>query len=158
MIVSMVAPSSLYVFSQRKAYLDWKTKLKFLPALVVLGMGLAVNNTRGVLEALFGHSHGEFVRTPKLGEMAEGSKTGAGQARASAPAGYRIPLSGMFLVETFMGLWACGAFVEYLITYKFLVGPILLLHALGFLTVGITSVRHDIRAKHHQDELARQAR
>ncbi len=156
MLGSMVAPSSLYVFSQRKATADWKAKLKFLPALVVLGMGLAVNNTRGVLEALFGRSHGEFVRTPKLGDLAEGRPAGARTVEASAPAGYRIPLSGMFLIETFMGLWACGAFAEYLFTYKFLVGPILLLHALGFLTVGFMSVSHDLKAKRRRDELARQ--
>jgi hypothetical protein len=37
-----------------------------LPALLALGIGLAVNNARAVLEAMLGHQS-EFKRTPKYG-------------------------------------------------------------------------------------------
>jgi cellulose synthase/poly-beta-1,6-N-acetylglucosamine synthase-like glycosyltransferase len=143
MLVSMVAPSSLYVFSQRTAYADWKRKLKFVPGLMVLGMGLAVNNTLGVLGALFKRGRGEFVRTPKLGELAEGNRT----VPKTPGRAYLIPLNRLFLFEAFMGIWATAAFAQYLSMFKFLVGPILLLHAMGFLYVGIVSVVHDQRAK-----------
>lgn len=158
MLVSMLAPSSLYIFSQRMAYPSWKLNLKYLPVLMVVGMGLAVNNTRGVLEALFSKKHGEFVRTPKLGQFAECKNTQVEKCEAVpatvAAAVYRIPLSGLFLVETFMGLWVSGAFAQYMATYKFLVGPILLLHSIGFLYVGFTSIVHDLRARRKEHELA----
>jgi len=160
MLVSMVAPSTLYLYSQRMAYTDWKKRVKLLPALAVLGVGLAVNNTKGVLEALLGHRQGEFVRTPKLGSRAERSKVvterivpvgGAAAlvsaALVSAPAGgYRIPINGLYVIELLMGLWAVLAFVQYLTLYKLLIGPLLLLHALGFLVVGTLSVLHHRRA------------
>lgn len=148
MLISMMAPSTLYVFSQRIAYPDWKSKLKFLPALMVLGMGLAVNNTLGVLGAIFGRNQAEFVRTPKLGAHAENNETNECSDQAGPVCrAYRTPLSGMFLVEAFMGLWAAAAFGTYLSMYKFLIGPILLLHATGFVYVGIASVVHATRAK-----------
>jgi cellulose synthase/poly-beta-1,6-N-acetylglucosamine synthase-like glycosyltransferase len=157
MVVSMVAPSTLYVFSQRVAYPDWKSKLKFLPALMVLGMGLAVNNSLGVLSAIFRRrDYGVFVRTPKLGQLAEHhgfplvpQKVAAEDPKKDPRVSrlYRIPLNRLFLMEAFMGIWALAAFAQYLHLYKFIIGPILLLHAIGFLYVGITSVVHDNRAK-----------
>ena len=151
MLISMMAPSTLYVFSQKVAYPDWKSKLKFLPGLMALGMGLAVNNSLGVLQAIFRQNHGEFVRTPKLGAMVEktdSASTNVLPEKASKP--YRIPLSRMFLIETFMGIWAALAFARYLSMFKFLVGPILLLHAAGFLYVGFISVIHEMRTKRLQ--------
>jgi cellulose synthase/poly-beta-1,6-N-acetylglucosamine synthase-like glycosyltransferase len=152
MVISMAAPSTLYVFSQKVAYPDWKSKLKFLPALMVLGMGLAVNNTLGVLGALFRRNQCRFVRTPKLGDMAEVSaRERRNGFKPKAPARvYRIPLSGLFLLEAFMGLWAAAAFARYLWAYKFLIGPILMLHAIGFLYVGLVSVIHDRQTKRLQ--------
>lgn len=169
MLVSMFAPSSLYVLSQRAAYPDWTSRLKYLPALMALGVGLAVNNTVGVLQALFSSAHGEFVRTPKLGAQAEQADPGAGlpsapppteavqaapptetaeAAPATAPRrGYRIDGSVLWVAEIFMGLWACAAFTQYVIRYKFLVGPLLLLHASGFLYVGLASLLHAARAR-----------
>ena len=155
MLVSMVAPSTLYLYSQRMAYPDWKKRVKLLPALAVLGVGLAVNNSKGVFEALLGHRQGEFVRTPKLGSLAERTPEATSRivpaagaaAMASAPAaGYRIPINGLYLLELLMGLWAVLAFLQYLTVYKLLIGPLLLLHALGFLVVGTLSVLHHRRA------------
>ena len=147
MVISMVAPSSLYLFSQKVAYREWASRLKFIPGLMILGMGLAVNNTLGVLGAVFRRGGREFVRTPKLGEFAEGARA---QPKRGTTPGYLIPLNKLVLLEAFMGLWAAAAFAKYLSMFKFLVGPILLLHALGFLYVGVTSVIHDKRDKRFQ--------
>ena len=51
-----------------KAYRDWGQRVKYLPGLMLLGVGLAVNNTRAVIEALLGR-RSEFVRTPKRGDV-----------------------------------------------------------------------------------------
>jgi hypothetical protein len=56
----------MYLFSQRILYRDWRKRIRYLPFLMCLGTGIAVNNTKAVLEALFNLKSG-FVRTPKYG-------------------------------------------------------------------------------------------
>ena len=156
MVLSMAAPSTLYIFSQKVAYPgDWKRRLWYLPLLTVLGMGLAINNTLGVFGAIFGRKRrDEFVRTPKLGMLAEVHSVSGSTAslyRAGAlrkkVAEYRIPLKGMFLIEGFMCLWSVAAFLQYMALYKFIIGPILLLHATGFGYVCVTSIIHESRTR-----------
>ena len=47
---------NFYVVSQRELYPDWRQRLKYLPFLMSIGIGLCVNNTRAVLEAMFGNA------------------------------------------------------------------------------------------------------
>lgn len=49
----------------------WMVFVLLIP-LLALGVGMAVNNAKAVLEAIFGQKS-EFVRTPKFGESQEGS-------------------------------------------------------------------------------------
>ena len=56
---------NFYMVCQREIYKEqWITRLKYLPFLMSIGIGLCVNNARAVLEALFGKQT-EFARTPK---------------------------------------------------------------------------------------------
>ena len=56
-----------YVCAQRELYpKSWLKEILLLPMVLALGVGLAINNARAVLEALFGHQS-EFTRTPKYG-------------------------------------------------------------------------------------------
>ena len=57
---------NFYMVSQRELYPGLASRLKYLPFLMSIGIGLCVNNTRAVLEALFG-KQSEFARTPKYG-------------------------------------------------------------------------------------------
>jgi hypothetical protein len=43
----------------------WRRRLKYVPAVIALGIGLSLNNARAVIEALTGRQ-GAFKRTPKL--------------------------------------------------------------------------------------------
>jgi len=51
--------------SQAELYRDWPRRMLYLPSLLSLGCGLALNNARAVVEGLLG-AKGEFVRTPKV--------------------------------------------------------------------------------------------
>jgi cellulose synthase/poly-beta-1,6-N-acetylglucosamine synthase-like glycosyltransferase len=65
----MAATASVFRFyyiSQREVYADWKTRVKYLPAVMAIGIGLAVNNSRAVIEALLDRPS-DFMRTPKYG-------------------------------------------------------------------------------------------
>jgi cellulose synthase/poly-beta-1,6-N-acetylglucosamine synthase-like glycosyltransferase len=55
-----------YFIAQREVYPDWKSRVKYLPAVMAIGIGLAVNNSKAVLEALF-DKPSDFTRTPKYG-------------------------------------------------------------------------------------------
>jgi cellulose synthase/poly-beta-1,6-N-acetylglucosamine synthase-like glycosyltransferase len=56
---------SFYSMSQREVFgAGWKAQLKYLPAVLGLGIGLSVNNARAVIEALLGRES-DFARTPK---------------------------------------------------------------------------------------------
>lgn len=54
----------LFVLAQWVLHPDWGHRLRHFPTLLVLAIGLAANNGRSVLQALFGHTH-PFIRTPK---------------------------------------------------------------------------------------------
>ncbi len=68
-LLVIVTQVLFYVVATREAHpKDWVARLRFLPFFPLIGVGLAVNNARGVLEAL-GGLRTEFVRTPKLGVL-----------------------------------------------------------------------------------------
>lgn len=142
-LVAMFGPSTLYVVSQAISGGNWRRTIMLMPLLIGIGIGLAVNNSLAVARALFGLQGGEFVRTPKLGALAE-----KGRAVSAAPqVRYRQPLSRMFWLEIFLGLWALGAFGSFVISIGIGAGIMLLVQALGFSAVGIISVVHGRRQR-----------
>ena len=56
--------ANFYLVCQRELHKDWITRAKYLPFLMSIGIGLAVNNSRAVFEAMF-NRQSEFARTPK---------------------------------------------------------------------------------------------
>jgi cellulose synthase/poly-beta-1,6-N-acetylglucosamine synthase-like glycosyltransferase len=129
-------PSSMYLFSQRILYQDWKKSIKYLPLLICLGTGISVNNTRAVLEALFGLQSG-FIRTPKYGiEKKEDSWYGKL---------YSIPFSSISLIELILGLYSFTGLLLFLFFSKYFIGPFLLIYSAGFFYVFSLSVLHSVR-------------
>ncbi len=63
-LIGTISVFSFYVFSQKEIYRDWPWRIKYIPLLMSLGIGLSVNNSKAVLEALLGYQT-EFKRTPK---------------------------------------------------------------------------------------------
>jgi len=126
-------PSSLYVFSQRILYRDWKTRIKYLPFLMCLGTGIAVNNTKAVLEALFNIKSG-FIRTPKYGIRQKGENWKNKR--------YAIPLNAVSILEFFLGLYSLTGLLMFLFFSKYLVSPFLLIYTSGFFYVFFLSVKH----------------
>ncbi len=72
-LLVIVTQLLFYVVATREVHANWGQMLRFLPFFPLVGVGLAVNNARGVLEALLGHRT-EFVRTPKLGVLGKDAK------------------------------------------------------------------------------------
>src|SRR5438309_11458718 len=63
-LASTASVSMFYLVSQRELYPDWRTRLRYLPFLMSVGIGLSVSNSKAVMEALLG-IRSNFVRTPK---------------------------------------------------------------------------------------------
>jgi len=125
-------PSSMYLFSQRIFYPDWPGRIKYLPFLMCLGTGIAVNNTKAVLEALLNIESG-FIRTPKYGI----------KQRADRWIGkhYFIPLNSITVLEFFLGVYSLTGLFLFLLFSKYLVSPFLLIYTSGFFYVFFLSVK-----------------
>ena len=65
LMVAAAGPPLLYTIAQVNEKDGWYRRLRFLPLLVLLGMGLALSNTIAVLKAVLGLRQG-FQRTPKF--------------------------------------------------------------------------------------------
>ncbi len=143
LFLSTFSPSILYFCSQRVAYADWKRRILILPVLVAIGVGIAVNNTKAVLEAVSGRKSG-FVRTPKYGvETGRGADARKGGATVGTRRRvYRIPPRISHFIEIVLGLYGFYTLYQYGEVGKWAVMPFLLLNATGFLTVGSLSLIH----------------
>jgi len=120
-----------YATSQRETGGGWWERLRALPLVMGLGIGLSVNNARAVVEALAGQQS-EFVRTPKHGVRTAGESV--------ARRRYKVATTFQPLVE--LGI---AAYMTYGIVFVVEKGvyyslPFLLLFQLGFGYVGLTSL------------------
>ncbi len=61
-----LVPVISFLYSQIAFYNDWRERIKYIPIAMLVGTGMAVNNSFAVLEAIFGKKS-DFIRTPKLG-------------------------------------------------------------------------------------------
>ncbi|MCP3927346.1 MAG: glycosyltransferase [Desulfobacterales bacterium] len=130
LLFSMSAPSALYIYSQKIAYNNWKSRIIFLPALVVIGTGIALSNTRAVYEAIIKKKSG-FIRTPKKGDINKKS--------------YKVQLPVSALLEILLGAYCSVSFLAYISHEKYLVGPFLAIYAVGFLYTGFLTIFHQFK-------------
>ena len=140
--------ANFYVVSQRELYTDWKARLRYVPFLMAVGIGLAVNNTRAVLEAIFRHETA-FARTPKYG-IERGSDQWAGKK-------YTQAMAIQPLVEIGLGLYFSMT-VFYALAYGIYGSlPFLVLFQVGFLYMGLTSVIQQLGGGSSEAVLSTQA-
>ena len=125
--------ASFYVTSQREIDRHgWPRMLKRLPMVMSVGIGLCINQTRAVLEALLGRTSGEFVRTPKHGVVRSFEAWTAKKYRASKTL---IPM-----VEVLFAAYFAVAMVFAFIGGHYISLPFLALFFAGFAYVGVLSL------------------
>ena len=130
----MAAAASIgtfYMASERELHADWVRRFRYVPILMAVGIGLAVNNTRAVLEATVGR-HTPFVRTPKYC-IERGGDEWVGKK-------YRLSSVAQPMAELALGLYFSGAVVYALNGGIYSTLPFLLLFQLGFLYTGFLSL------------------
>ncbi len=94
---NLLAPTSLgfilgFPIVQLARGRDWRKIGPELILTLVLGIGVCASNSLSVMRGLFGKDPGEFVRTPKSGDVSRGSR-------------YRIKLDATILFEIAMTTW-----------------------------------------------------
>jgi len=124
--------ANFYMVCQRELYPNtWTERLKYLPFLMSIGIGLAVNNTRAVFEALF-HKPSEFVRTPKYAVEANGDEWSQKK--------YRQSVSVQPMIELALGLYFTATLFYALANGIYGTVPFLMLFQVGFLYTGMLSL------------------
>ncbi|MFO7693931.1 MAG: glycosyltransferase family 2 protein [Vicinamibacterales bacterium] len=123
--------ANFYIVSQREIHPAWKSRLRYIPFLMALGIGLAVNNTRAVIEALARHETA-FARTPKYG-IERGSDQWAGKK-------YQQAVAVQPLIEIALGLYFTMTVFYALANGIYGTLPFLVLFQVGFLYTGLLSV------------------
>ena len=123
--------ANFYMVCQRELHRDWITRVKYLPFLMSIGIGLAVNNTKAVVEAMMGKTS-EFARTPKYHVEAQGDEWISKR--------YRQNFSVQPVIELALGLYFTATVFYALGNGIYGTLPFLVLFQIGFLYTGLLSI------------------
>lgn len=120
-----------YITSQVAGGHSWRQAIRYIPAVMAIGIGLSINNTRAVLSGLF-QSGGTFHRTPKYRIEQRGQDWLSKRYRAGAD------LS--FLIEGVLALYFAVAFLYALQRGMWMSLPFLYLFIQGYAYMFLLSV------------------
>ena len=132
-VLASISTFLFYMYGQKAIHLDWRKRILLFPVFLAGSMGLAVNNTKAVLEALVGKKT-EFTRTPKDGDKAP-KNTIKKKYRQN-----RVTL--LVAVELLLTLYFVVGIGYSLYHLEIAAIPFQILFLLGFGTVGLMSLRH----------------
>jgi len=127
LVIASTGPSRLYWVAEKYASKGFPKKLLLLPLMIPFGCGLAVSNTKAVMEALL-RKKSEFIRTPKKGNILKKN--------------YRTSTSAFFILEIFIGIWCFSGIIAHAGAGHHILRPFLFLYAAGFIYVGFLSIVH----------------
>ena len=130
-VAATASVANFYMVCQRELHADWTTRLKYLPFLMSIGIGLTVNNTRAVCEALFNRPS-EFARTPKY--RIEGTEDEWIGKK------YRQNFTVQPMIELALGLYFTATVFYALSNGIYGTLPFLVLFQMGFLYTGLLSL------------------
>src|SRR5262245_42835190 len=122
---------NFYMICQREIHSDWLARLKYLPFLMSIGIGLSINNTRAVFEALF-NKQTEFARTPKY-RIERDADEWVGKR-------YRQSVAVQPFIELALGLYFTWTVFYALANQIYATLPFLMLFQIGFLYTGLVSI------------------
>ncbi len=133
-VLASISTFLFYSFAQKAIHLDWQRRLLLFPVFLAGSMGLAVNNTKAVLEAIIGKKTG-FARTPKGGIIKKSDKWNKkkyGENRISAIVVIELLLAAYFVI----GIGISAYYLEIAAI------PFQFMFLMGFGTVGYLSLKH----------------
>jgi cellulose synthase/poly-beta-1,6-N-acetylglucosamine synthase-like glycosyltransferase len=124
--------ANFYMVCQRELYPQtWTDRLRYLPFLMAIGIGLAVNNSIAVFEALF-RKPSEFARTPKYHIE--------GRSDEWINKKYRQSVAIQPMIEVALGLYFTATLFFALANGLYASVPFVMLFQIGFLYTGLLSI------------------
>lgn len=133
-LLNAVSVGLYFGLSQRevKNNKNWTKRLKYVPGLMSLGIGLGLNQAKAVLEGFFTNDI-EFKRTPKLGVDENGNATASKKA-------YKVPKSLITFLDLGFALYYFGALLVAIWLRKWASVPFLWLFFSGFAYISFMSL------------------
>jgi cellulose synthase/poly-beta-1,6-N-acetylglucosamine synthase-like glycosyltransferase len=132
-LASTASVSTFYLISQKELYPDWRVRVKYLPFLMSVGIGLSVSNSKAVIEALLGIKT-TFKRTPKYRIESKKDRW--------ATKKYLRRTGVMPLFELSMGAYFALVVLYAFINQNYPTIPFLMLFVIGFTYMGLMSILH----------------
>jgi len=131
-IASTNSVSAFYITGQRALYpREWRSRVKYIPFLMSVGIGLAITNAKAVIEGAVGIKSA-FVRTPKF--SVEGKNDNWERKKYHRRIGW-IPS-----VELMMAAYFLFTVVYSLESENYLTSPFLMLFFVGYSYTGAMSL------------------
>jgi hypothetical protein len=139
LVVTTCGPTSLYIYAQRQSTRTG-ADVSVPSSLLLFGTGIALSNTRAIVEAL-ANVRSSFVRTPKF-RIEQVADTWRGKRYAS-------PISWFSLVEVLLAVYSGCGLALAVSRGASLATPFLLLFTLGFAVVAFLSLRESVQRYVH---------
>ncbi len=130
-----LGPPLVYVISQHRLHADWARRLTSLPLLILVGIGMAWNNTMAGWRGLTRWG-GTFARTPKFRVE--------GRAGKWLDSHYRLAIDVSIVGEAALAVYALAATVLAHQAGRYAMVPFLLLYAAAFGTVAGMELRQGL--------------
>jgi hypothetical protein len=130
-LMATASVGAFYIVSQKELYSNWTVTFKYLPLLMGLGIGLSINNSFAVVEALL-NKESEFVRTPKFGIEKKNDHWSAKKYK-----GNKNLL--IMTVELILGFYFTFAVITCITEGIWLTLPFLLMFQYGYLYISFLS-------------------
>lgn len=129
--------STFYICGQRELNKSVWQSIKYLPAILSLGIGIALNNARAMLDGFFGKPS-DFVRTPKYGVVG-GQESAVHQTQGAYPVARDFQLQPW--IELAIGLYLALCLLACILQHRLMLGiPFLSLFATGYLYVSLCTL------------------
>lgn len=124
-----------YAICQRDLYPDWGSRLKTLPLMVSVGVGMCMSNAKAVLQGLT-NRHFEFRRTPKYSVVK--------RDRSWKHKAYRSANHYAGLIEFGFALYFIAAFYAAFVLHQWISLPFIALFAFGYGYVSFLTAAHGL--------------
>lgn len=136
-ILAFISSFLFYLFAQKDVHSDWRKKITLFPLFMAGSMGLAVNNSRAVVEGLLSRKS-EFVRTPKFKIIDKKDSVFNNKYLKTLKVDQSAFVELMLAVYCFIGVAASVYFMEIAAL------PFQLMFFIGFGTVSFLSFKHKL--------------
>ncbi len=138
-LMATASVTAFYIVSQKELYSNWTQTFKYLPLLMGLGIGLSINNSFAVMEALM-NKESEFVRTPKFGIEKKNDTWASKKYKGSK----NLLIT---MVELALGIYFTLAVVTCVSEGIWLTLPFLMLFQYGYLYISFLSFSTIFKSK-----------